>query len=154
MISLSTNLKERNMAADFCGYEGNVFESFSSFQAGSSLIESLREESNGTSAVAPILDESYKMRISFICSDQEQIKDTIINRKRRLDDTASKEERRKAHRKVYDAAHREREAARKREYYAAHKELEAARQIKYRAQASHKCQHGKRKNQCDDCDGK
>jgi hypothetical protein len=135
-------LKERAKAAKF------VFVSYenlpsSSFQAGSSLIESLRE-SNGTSAVAPQLapimmdmDELYKMKISFICN--EPIKDTIItgNKKRKLDDTAAK---------------RELSAARQRKYYAANKELEAARQIKY--QVSHKCQHGKRKKQCDDCDGK
>jgi hypothetical protein len=132
---LSTEaLKERAKAAfGFVSYENLPY---GSFQAGSSLIESLRE-SNGTSAVAPILDESYKMRISFICSDQEPIKDTIITggRKRTLDDTASKNERC---------------AARQRKYYAANKEREAARQSNYHAQ--HKCPHGRRKSRCAACD--
>lgn len=134
-------LKERAKAAKF-GFVSYENLPYGSFQAGSSLIESLRD-SNGTSAVAPqldhiapIMDESYKMRISFICSENEPIKDTIIagNKKRKLDDTAAK---------------RELSAARQRKYYAANKELEAARQIKY--QSSHKCQHGKRKNYCRDC---
>ena len=133
-------LKERAKAAKF------VFVSYenlpsSSFQAGSSLIESLRE-SNGTSAVAPQLapDESYKMRISFICSDQEPITAQArgsSTQKCKLGDTAFK---------------RDRDAARKRKHYALNREHEAARQREY--QASHKCQHGKRKKQCDECDGK
>jgi hypothetical protein len=153
---LSTEaLKERAKAAfGFVSYENLPS---SSFQAGSSLIESLREESNGTSAVAPqlapILDESYKMRISFICSEQEPITDTIItgDTKRKFDDIASNEERRKARRKVYDSSNREREAARKREYYAANKGREAARQSTYQAQ--HKCPHGRRKTRCAACNG-
>jgi len=117
-----------------------------SFQAGSSLIESSREESNGTSAVAPqldhiapILDESYKMRISFICSDQEPITAQARGSstpKCKLDDTAFKNER---------------EAARKRQYYIKNKEREAVRQKTY--QAEHQCPHGKRKYRCAACNG-
>jgi hypothetical protein len=159
-----------------------------SFQAGSSLIESSREESNGTSAVAPqldhiapILDESYKMRISFICSDQEPITaqargsstpkckldDTAFKKEReaargsstpkcKLDDTAFKKEREAARGsstpkcKLDDTAFKkEREAARKRKSYIENREREAARQSKY--QASHKCLHGKRQNNCAAC---
>lgn len=138
-------LKERAKAAKF-GFVSYENLPSSSFQAGSSLIESLRE-SNGTSAVAPqldhiapILDESYKMRIWFICSHQEPITAQArgsSTQKCKLGDTAFK---------------KEREAARKRKHYALNREHEAARQREY--QASHKCQHGKRKKQCDDCDGK
>jgi hypothetical protein len=133
-------LKERAKAAKF------VFVSYenlpsSSFQAGNSLIESLRE-SNGTSAVAPQLapDESYKMRISFICSDQEPITAQArgsSTQKCKLSDTAFK---------------KELSAARQRKYYAANRELEAARQSNYHAQ--HKCPHGRRKHQCAECDGR
>jgi hypothetical protein len=78
------------------------------------------------------------MRISFICSDQEPTKDTIItgDRKRKLDDTAAKNER---------------EAARKRQYYIKNKEREAVRQKTY--QAEHQCPHGKRKSRCAACNG-
>ena len=99
MSSLSTNLKERNMAADFCGYEGNAFESFSSFQAGSSLtampsFESFRSFQAGSSFNAMPAFESFSSfqvdqasiqeardppdHMSFLFILQEQIKDTII----------------------------------------------------------------------------
>jgi hypothetical protein len=76
-------------------------------------------------------------------ANAENIDHMTADGKCKFDDTASKEERRKAHRKVYDAANKERETARKRKYYALNKEREAARQSKYQAQ--HKCPHGRRK---------
>jgi hypothetical protein len=93
---LSTEaLKERAKAAfGFVSYENLPSNSF---QAGSSLIESLRE-SNGTSAVAPPLD-----------------------RKRKLDDTAAKKERCEARQREYYASNRELEAARQSKYHAQHK---------------------------------
>jgi hypothetical protein len=163
---LSTEaLKERAKAAKF-GFVSYENLPYGSFQAGSSLIESLREESNGTSAVAPqldhiapILDESYKMRISFICSDQEPITAQARGSstpKCKLDDTAFKKEREAARGsstpkcKLDDTAFKkEREAARKRKSYIENREREAARQSKY--QASHKCLHGKRQNNCAAC---
>ena len=120
--NMAVDLAERNMGADF-GYPNLLstealkerakaakfgFVSYenlpsSSFQAGSSLIESLREESNGTSAVAPQLDHM------------------TADRKRKLDETAAKKERCAARQRKYYALNKEREAARQSKYQAQHK---------------------------------
>ena len=100
---LSTEaLKERAKAAKF-GFVSYENLPSSSFQAGSSLIESLREESNGTSAVAPQLDHM------------------TADRKRKLDETAAKKERCAARQRKYYALNKEREAARQSKYQAQHK---------------------------------
>jgi hypothetical protein len=98
---LSTEaLKERAKAAfGFVSYENLPY---GSFQAGSSLIESLRE-SNGTSAVAPPLDHMTG------------------DRKRKLDDTAAKKERCAARQRKYYASNKELEAARQSKYHSQHK---------------------------------
>ena len=113
--NMSVDLAERNMGADF-GYPNLLstealkerakaakfgFVSYenlpsSSFQAGSSLIESLRESSGPPDHMT-------------------------ADRKRKLDETAAKKERCAARQRKYYALNKEREAARQSKYQAQHK---------------------------------
>jgi len=186
--NMAADLEERNMAADF-GYPNLQsievlkerakaakfgFVSYenlpsSSFQAGSSLIESLRSSQaschnhdminfgreigqTGHHALLPVHlpVSSFNAVPAFESfANAENIDHMTADGKHKFDDTASKEERRKAHRKLHDASKNEREAARKRKHYIENREREVARQSKY--QASHRCLHGKRKNHCAAC---
>jgi hypothetical protein len=94
-LSSTEALKERAKAAKF-GFVSYENLPSSSFQAGSSLIESLRESSSPPDHMT-------------------------ADRKRKLDDTAAKKERCAARQRKYYALNKEREAARQSKYQAQHK---------------------------------
>jgi len=186
--NIAADLEERNMAADFgsVDYPKLSIESlkelanaakfgfvsyenlpYSSFQAGSSLIESLRSsqaschdmigvraglnESNGTSAVDDSGRNDSEPTVNGMSTNLPPL---LAARVLELHPQAGSSliESPDRKRKLDDtAAKKERQLASQRKYYIAHKESKKTYQKTY--QAEHQCPHGKRKSRCAACNG-
>jgi hypothetical protein len=186
--NMAADLEERNMAADFgsVDYPKLSIESLkelanaakfgfisyenlpsSSFQAGSSLIESLRSsqaschdmigvraglnESNGTSAVDDSGRNDSEPTVNGMSTNLPPL---LAARVLELHPQAGSSliESPDRKRKLDDtAAKKERQLASQRKYYIAHKESKKTYQKTY--QAEHQCPHVKRKSRCAACNG-